>query len=409
MTTVDVPVPQDNLTLDEARSRASMLSNLAYDVSLTVSDDPTAQTFESTTTVTFDAHEGAETFIDIAARAILDVSLNGKRLGDAQHGFDGTRLWLRGLRAGRNRVDVTAQFDYRNTGVGLHRLVDPVDSQVYLYTHFEPFDAHKVLACFDQPDLKAKVTVHVNAPVEWMVCSNARVVRSSSANGVKSWHFNTTPPLPPYLIAVVAGRYRIINDKYGAIPLGIWSRESMAEYAQAASGVSFANTVKAIAARQDQLVTTHRIADDIPDTISVRQNFDGITYHKGAAVLRQLVAWVGDDAFKRGVQDYFKRYRWGNATLAEFLDCLRRASGRDVTRWANQWLQTTGMNTLRPRLTTQGNVYSSFAVEQTAAADHPTLRSHRVAIALYDRRPDGRLVRRQRVETDIEGKYTEIP
>jgi aminopeptidase N len=525
MTTVEGPVRQDNLTLDEARSRASMLSNLAYEVSLTVSDDPAAQTFESTTTVTFDAHEGAETFIDIAARTILDVSLNGKQLADAQHGFDGTRLWLRGLRAGRNRVDITAEFDYRNTGVGLHRLVDPVDRQVYLYTHFEPFDAHKVLACFDQPDLKGKVTVHVNAPVEWTVCSNARVVRSSTADGMKSWHFNTTPPLPPYLIAVVAGRYRIISDKHGAIPLGIWSRESMAEYAQAASGeifeitkagldffggyfglaypfdeynqlfvpefnmgamenpgcvtfnetylfrgqaseaqlqrraetilhemahvhgfgdvttmrwwgdlwlnetfatymsnlamqdatqytnvwVSFANTVKAIAARQDQLVTTHQIADDIPDTISVRQNFDGITYHKGAAVLRQLVAWVGDDAFKRGVQDYFKRYRWGNATLAEFLDCLRRASGRDVTRWAIQWLQTTGMNTLRPRITTQGDVYSSFAVEQTAAPDHPTLRSHRVAIALYDRRTDGRLVRRQRVETDIEGKYTEIP
>ena len=91
--------------------------------------------------------------------------------------------------------------------------------------------------------------------------------------------------------------------------------------------VDFANSVKSIAARQDQLVTTHRIADHVPDTVSVRQNFDGITYHKGASVMRQLVAWVGDDAFMRGVQDYFKRYRWGNADLQEFLDCLRRASG----------------------------------------------------------------------------------
>src|ERR1019366_3797778 len=96
--------------------------------------------------------------------------------------------------------------------------------------------------------------------------------------------------------------------------------------------VDFANSVKSIAARQDQLVTTHRIADHVPDTVSVRQNFDGITYHKGAAVMR-------------GVQDYFKRYRWGNADLQQFLDCLRRASGRDLTRWGQDWLQTTGLNT----------------------------------------------------------------
>jgi len=524
---VEVPASRDNLTREEARTRAALISNLDYTVTLTLSDDPTAKTFESNTSVTFDvARENAETFIDISADAITAVTLNGKRLEASAHGFDGNRLWLRRLRAGSNRLDVTAQCEYRHTGVGLHRLVDPTDEQVYVYTHFEPFDAHKVLACFDQPDLKGTVSIHVNAPSAWRVCSNSRVARSESAGSTNRWSFNTTPPLPPYLIAVVAGRYHVFNSKHGNIPLGIWCRESMAGYLEEQSAgifevtsagldffskyfdmpypfdeynqlfvpefnmgamenpgcvtfnetyvfrgqatdaqlhrraetilhemahvhgfgdvatmrwwgdlwlnetfatymshlaiddatrfdntwVSFANTVKSIAARQDQLVTTHRIADDMPDTTSVRQNFDGITYHKGASVMRQLVAWVGADAFRRGVQDYFRRYRWGNATLDDFLGCLRRASGRDLSRWAREWLQTTGMNTLRAQLTIiDGDRYAAVAIEQTASEAHPTLRSHRVGIGLYDRDRAGQLKRRRYVEVDVEGAWTRVP
>src|SRR5437016_11933248 len=150
------------------------------------------------------------------------------------------------------------------------------------------------------------------------------------------------------------------------------------------------------------------MAADVPDTDAVRMNFDGITYHKGAAVLRQLVAWVGDDAFKRGVQDYCRRYKWGNATLEDFLDCLRRASGRDVSKFAHEWLQTTGMNTLRPEVTNRHERYASFAVQQTAVPEHPTLRSHRIAIGLYDRDGAGRIVRRRRVELDIDGEWTPV-
>ncbi|MGA8523654.1 MAG: ERAP1-like C-terminal domain-containing protein, partial [Candidatus Dormiibacterota bacterium] len=172
--------------------------------------------------------------------------------------------------------------------------------------------------------------------------------------------------------------------------------------------VDFANSVKSIAARQDQLVTTHRISDHVPDTVSVRQNFDGITYHKGASVMRQLVAWVGDEAFKRGVQDYFKRYRWGNADLQQFLDCLRRASGRDLTQWGQDWLQTTGLNTFYPHLSEQNGRYTAFAVEQTAIPEHPTLRAHRAGVGLYDRDSKGVMRLRRRVETDLTGAITPI-
>ncbi|HEY4868839.1 MAG TPA: hypothetical protein VII79_02400, partial [Candidatus Dormibacteraeota bacterium] len=121
-------VPHDNLTLEEATGRAALLSNIAYTVSLVLSDDPKAATFESSTEVTFDAaHEGASTFINIAARSIDEVVLNGRHLEPAQHKFDGRRLQLTGLRAGSNRLDVRASCEYQHLGVGMHRLQDPMD------------------------------------------------------------------------------------------------------------------------------------------------------------------------------------------------------------------------------------------------------------------------------------------
>src|SRR5579884_2886790 len=180
------PAPRDNLTEDEAQARSSLLSNLAYNVSLQLSDDPSVDTFLSSTELTFDAqHEDAETFLDLAARSVEKVELNGRTLAEAEHRFNGTRLTLPGLRRGSNRVHVIANCEYQHTGVGLHRLCDPIDQQVYLYTHFEPFDAHKVLACFDQPDLKAPVTMTVSAPTAWRVCGNASVLSAESRDGVK--------------------------------------------------------------------------------------------------------------------------------------------------------------------------------------------------------------------------------
>ncbi|MFN2582585.1 MAG: aminopeptidase N, partial [Candidatus Dormibacteria bacterium] len=523
--TVEAPAPHDNLTAAEARDRASLLSNLAYTVTLGLSDDPEAPTFSSETEVTFDSAEAdARTFINLAAASVEHVVLNGRELNASEHAFNGHRLLLPGLSAGTNRLEVRAHCEYQVHGVGLHRLTDPVDGRVYVYTHFEPFDAHKVLACFDQPDLKATVRMSVTAPAAWRVCGNSRVVATEPGAAGVTTRFNATPPLPPYLIAIVAGTFHLIEGKHREIPLALWCRESLVEWlddqahdifettragldfferyfgypypfdeynqlfvpefmmgamenpgcvtfnetyifrgrasetqlarraetilhemahvygfgdvatmrwwgdlwlnetfatymanlamARATrftnAWVDFANTVKSIAARQDQLETTHPITDDVPDTDSVRQNFDGITYHKGASVLKQLVAWVGDDAFMHGVQDYFRRYRWGNATLDDFLDCLRQTSGRDVSRFARQWLQTTGLNTLRPVYTVRDGTYDSFVIEQTASVEHPTLRSHHIAVGLYTRADDGSLRRTERVELDIDGERTTV-
>jgi aminopeptidase N len=198
----------------------------------------------------------------------------------------------------------------------------------------------------------------------------------------------------------------------------LWLNESFAEWAcyHAAveatefeeSWVGFTNARKNWAYRQDQLPSTHPIAADNVDLRAVEVNFDGITYAKGASVLKQLVAWVGLENFVEGVRGYFKEFAFSNTEFKDLLAALERSSGRDLEAWAQEWLQTAGVNTLSPEfeLDDEGR-YTSFAVRQVAADEHPTLRRHRLGIGLYDA-VDGRLVRRTSLETDVVGELTEV-
>lgn len=173
--------------------------------------------------------------------------------------------------------------------------------------------------------------------------------------------------------------------------------------------------MKTWAYRQDQLPSTHPIMAEINDLDDVLVNFDGITYAKGASVLKQLVAYVGMDEFFTGVQAYFKRHAWGNTRLSDLLGALEETSGRDLKTWSTAWLETAGINVLRPELTVdEQGVVTAFAVRQEAPAlpvgakGEPVLRPHRIAIGGYDLR-DGKLVRERRIELDIEGELTEVP
>ncbi|MGE5762517.1 MAG: aminopeptidase N [Mycobacterium leprae] len=199
----------------------------------------------------------------------------------------------------------------------------------------------------------------------------------------------------------------------------LWLNESFATYmaalAQAeatrwrGAWTTFANVQKTWAYRQDQLPSTHPIVADIEDIEAVKVNFDGITYAKGASVLKQLVAWVGRDRFLEAMRVYFRRHEWSTTTLHDLLSALEEASGRDLSAWSKQWLETAGVNTLRPEFTVDpARRFTSFEVRQDAVPEHPTLRSHRVAIGLYDD-VNGSLVRRDRVELDVVGAQTEVP
>ncbi|MEU4317065.1 aminopeptidase N [Nocardia sp. NPDC024068] len=201
----------------------------------------------------------------------------------------------------------------------------------------------------------------------------------------------------------------------------LWLNESFATFASVlcqaeateytSAWTTFANVEKSWAYRQDQLPSTHPIAADIPDLAAVEVNFDGITYAKGASVLKQLVAYVGLEPFLAGLRAYFADHAYGNATFDDLLAALEKSSGRDLSGWGTQWLKTTGLNILRPdfEVDADGN-FSSFAVIQDGAAPGAgERRVHRLAIGVYDDQ-DGKLVRTHRVELDLRAaERTEVP
>ncbi|MEU5217850.1 aminopeptidase N [Streptomyces sp. NPDC020807] len=189
----------------------------------------------------------------------------------------------------------------------------------------------------------------------------------------------------------------------------IWLNESFAEYMgyqtvnEACSDlfpdtwVDFGVTRKAWGYEADQRPSTHPVAPDpeaVPDTASALLNFDGISYAKGASALRQLVTWLGEEDFLAGINIHFKRHRFGNATLADFIDNLAAATDRDVHAWAEQWLRTTGVDTLTPRLDGEGTHWR-------LTVDRDGSRPHRIEAGVYDRRPDGELVLRERHALDV--------
>jgi aminopeptidase N len=192
---------------------------------------PGESTFRSTTTVEFDALAGADTVIDVAADTIRSATLNGIPI-DVSDYDESTGIPLHGL-AEHNVVVVDADCSYSNTGEGLHRFVDPVDDEVYLYSQFETADAKRMFACFDQPDLKATFDVTVTAPAHWQVISTGAT--TSVEDGLHT--FATTPRMSTYLVALIAGPYARWDDVYsdddGDIPLGIFCRASLGEFMDA--------------------------------------------------------------------------------------------------------------------------------------------------------------------------------
>lgn len=495
---------KDNLTRVEAQERARLIGDASYDIKLNLREG--AITFGSETTVRFSSRDpSAATFIDFDAVELQEVTLNGRVLDIKE--TTGGRIRLDSLED-TNELVVVGTCEYARTGTGLHRTVDPVDKNAYTYTQFEPFDAHRVFPCFDQPDLKATFTFSVEVPEEWVVVSNTRPVKRPEEGKAGTWEFGVTPTMSTYLACVCCGPYVGFFDAYNDVELGWWARKSLAKYVDpdelfeltkagfdfyqdlfdypymtksydqvfcpeykfgamenlgcvtysermiyrskvteaerearaevilhemahmwfgdlvtmrwwndlwlnesfatyisylakeratrfTNSWVSFASGEKNWASRQDQLPTTHPIVADIPDIDAVHLNFDGITYAKGASVLKQLVAWVGEKSFFEGLRRYFKQHEWANTELPDFLAPLADESGRDLNAWSKEWLETSGVNTIRMDGT-------------TVVQEGDLLRSHRMAIGLFDAGSSALDLRRE-IELDVVGARTEVP
>jgi aminopeptidase N len=200
----------------------------------------------------------------------------------------------------------------------------------------------------------------------------------------------------------------------------LWLNESFAEwssYLAMVEGTRFKNSWtgfnqerKNWAYRQDQLTTTHPIVSDMVDIDTVAGNFDGISYAKGASVLQQLVAHVGRDNFIAGLQKYFTKHAFKNTTLEDLLSELTITSGRDLKPWVSTWLQTAGVNTLRPALEIENDQYKSVVVIQeapTMPVGSKELRPHRMAVGLYDLVGD-KIALRKSVELDVAGSKTVV-
>jgi aminopeptidase N len=237
-------VPGTNLTRDEARSRAALVSVDGYAIDLDLTTG--TQTFRSTTVVTFRASTSGSTFIDLIAPTVHEVVLNGRALPLDEVVSTG-RIALPEL-AGQNELRVVADCEYMHTGEGLHRFVDPVDDEVYLYSQFEVADARRVFCCFDQPDLKAAHTFTVTAPAHWQVVSVSPSPEPEPAGDqVAIWHFPPTPRLSPYVTALIAGPYACARDELivrdgRTIPLGVYCRKSLAEHLDAANLIDITRT-----------------------------------------------------------------------------------------------------------------------------------------------------------------------
>jgi aminopeptidase N len=531
-------VPAENLTRTEAQQRAAVVHVESYRVHLDLTTGPT--TFASTTAVRFSATPGASTFIDLIAPRVNRIVLNGREL-DPESVFAESRIALADL-AEQNDLLVVAECAYMTTGEGLHRFVDPVDDEVYLYSQFEVADSRRVFAVFEQPDLKATFAFSVTAPTHWAVVSNSAtptpVAVAGGVNrnggrelGTATWSFEPTPRISSYVTAVIAGPYHresseLTSSDGRTIPLGVlcraslaqyldtdrilditragfrfyeelfatpypfttydqvfvpefnagamenagavtfvesyvfrskvpdamverrtvtilhelahmwfgdlvtmrwwddlWLNESFAEYISTLATVeatpwtqawtTFSSMEKSWAYRQDQLPTTHPIVADIRDLEDVEVNFDGITYAKGASVLKQLVAWVGRERFMAGVRSYFGKHAWGNTELGDLLTELGATSGRDLRAWSALWLEQAGVTLLRPEIRTDDDgLITSFAILQEVPDTHPVHRPHRLAVGGYDivvRDGAPRLERTAFVELDVDGERTEVP
>ncbi|CAM3214481.1 Aminopeptidase N [Arthrobacter ulcerisalmonis] len=519
-----------NLTRAEARGRAELLTVDSYAVALDLTRG--SDVFGSTTTVTFNAVAGSSTFIDAVTAAVHSVTLNGVELDPAAVS-DGIRIQLPDL-AEQNELTIVADAPYMNTGEGLHRFVDPVDGEAYLYTQFEVPDSRRMFAVFEQPDLKATFAFTVTAPSHWDLISNSPTpepvtVAPGPDGGARSvWTFTPTPRLSSYVTALIAGPYQSVRSEVTSsdgrvVPLGVFARKSLMQYLDAdnifeltrqgfeffeaqfgcpypfekydqlfvpefnagamenagavtilegyvfrgkvtgaqverraitvlhelahmwfgdlvtmrwwndlwlnesfaeymshlaaventsftSAWTTFAAVEKSWAYRQDQLPTTHPIFAEINDLQDVEVNFDGITYAKGASVLRQLVAWVGPEEFMSGVREYFAKHSWQNTELNDLMVELEKASGRDLDQWGKLWLETAGVNTLTPDVEVDDDgTLTSFAIMQTAVAEWPTIRPHRLAVGFYNLTDAGTLERVHREELDVDGERTEVP
>ena len=493
-----------SLTQDEARTRAALIEVQRYDVAVDLTGLLTGDELRTTSTITFTSREpGASTFVE-CAMDVRSAVLNGVPI----EGAAGPRVELADL-AADNVLVVTAVQTDTGSRTGVHRSVDSSDDRVYVWTSFEPDEAHRAWACFDQPDLKAPWAFDVTAPADWVVLTSTGDVEVSDVDGGRRWRFADTPRLSSYVPALNAGPFHEIRTTAGGYDLGLYCRQSLKDgldrdaeevFGVTAAGLaffgeqfampfpegrydqvfvpdlggamenygcvvwsdSFVNRTPpsdadrelraavllhemahmwfgdivtmrwwddlwlneafaewachwaAAAATEhvdiwasflagwklggyasDQAPSRHPIRQAAPDVATASAGFDSITYAKGASVLKQLVAYVGEESFVAALRSYFSKHAWGNASLDDLMSEIAQTSGRDLATWTRVWLETAGTDVL----TLEGETVTA------TGPDGGDARPHRIDIGRYG--ADG--VLRDVLAVETTGRETVVP
>ncbi|MGE0527078.1 MAG: aminopeptidase N [Bdellovibrionales bacterium] len=483
-----------DLTRAEAEERKARIGGVHYDLHVNLNSEDT--TFSGRNEIRFELREASKPLrLDHYEGRVTALIVNGTPLPLEAKKPYWIELPASALKEGPNTVVVEYIQPYSRQGEGLHRFVDPQTKDVFLHSQFETFDANRFMPAFDQPDLKATLSLQVEAPAKWEVISTTPGHAGGVQSGRRLWTFEKTPALATYLFSLHAGPYRVWKDQYKDIPLRLFARPSMARYVRVKEwfritkqGLEYFNTYfdypypfkkydqlfvpefnagamenvgavtfnenflvrgevtrdqrrhaadvilhemahmwfgdivtmkwwndlwlnesfatfmasKALAEAtefkeswqaffsgtknwaywEDGLVTTHPIEAEVPSVKVAFANFDGITYGKGASVLKQLNAYVGATAFQKGIQVYFKRHAFENAELKDFIAAIQTATDRDLNVWADRWLKQSGTDKIAAKWTCDGGKLDKIELITTPSAG-AQFRPQSVKLALF--------------------------
>ncbi|MDG1165325.1 MAG: aminopeptidase N [Porticoccaceae bacterium] len=479
-----------------AELRAKQLSNVSYDLEFSL--DKQGDSFSGVTAISFDliADNNHDLSIDLNRGIVHSITKDGSPI---KYSYDKWFISIPAseLSAGENTLVITYDHPYATDGSGLHRFVDPQNGEIYLYTDFEPYDAHRLFPHFDQPDLKASYSMQVSAPDDWQVISSTRESSIKQVADKRVWTFPTSAVFSSYIFSLHGGNYAVWEDQFEDIPLRLFARQSLAQYVNldewfiptkqsfgffnqyfgipypfgkydqiivpdfnagamenvgavtfnevyiakgeksTLSKMRLANVIahemahmwfgdlvtmrwwnglwlnesfatymanlalskasdfdnvwevfyartKQWAYRTDDSINTHPIELIVPSTGEAMTNFDGITYGKGASVLKQLPYYLGEENFRQGVSNYLKKFSYKNTDLDDFIGELGRAADMELSQWTQDWLYQAGLNTIKVDYGCTNNRLSELNITQTAPEGFPTLREQRVQVGLYN-------------------------
>lgn len=502
---------QDILKKSFAEKRRKQISGTPH-YNLNIKLEKNSKTYTGNISIQVSLNKKEDLKVDTISK-IKKIIVNGNLIEDYKQTPYSLTILKKNL-SKDNLIEIYYEAKYDKTGDGFHHFIDPEDNNEYLYSNFEPYDAHRMFPCFDQPDIKATYQLSVTHPKDWKVISNSWPEKTKSFQDTTKTHFKKTPKFSTYLFHLSAGPYAEFKSTHKRMPIRVLCRQSLKKYIphkdiftitkqgldfyskyfsypypfdkydqiyvpEFNSGAmenvgavtfserllarraltqpersSLANVIlhemvhmwfgdlvtmkwwndvwlnesfadflsyigmykateftnawedfyarKAWAYVQDQLPTTHPIANDAADTDIAFANFDGISYAKGAATLKQFLFYIGEESFKKGLKMYFHKYQWQNTELKDFLRCMEKASGKNLKPFFKSWIDTTGVNSNLPEYKIRKGKLHNFKIKQFPSAKNNLLRKHKTQISLYYGK------QKKTLPVFYKGKYTKI-